>query len=290
MTARPFTNRILTRKHRLSTKVSFFFESMAPNKRSTSPTNYPPWLTELLQSLQNLQQDYLRQSSSIREIRSIALENQHLLRSRLRTSLATLTQPACSASSSAQASINPTPNTANRVSNNQANNDIRNAAFPMPRVSRPSQGAVPRICWYHRQFGQASTSCMQPCSFQAPTAPSAVATISVSKDQRKVILRPTDPIPTRQRTSPDPVVTNRITVQRSFSTTESVEMASSSSSNHLPENAPPPSTNDQQPTIITPPNPTTDWNTDQELEYNGLSESSSSSESDSDNSQIPKRK
>lgn len=56
----------------------------------------------------------------------------------------------------------------NRLSNAVLNAAVRNSAVPVPRVSPPTVQALPKICWFHRQFGQASVNCLQPCEFRAP--------------------------------------------------------------------------------------------------------------------------
>lgn len=246
----------------------------------------PPWLTELLQSMQRLQQDFSRQDSSIREVRSIVLENQHLLRTRLRNSLATLTQPTTSASSSAQAPTNSASRNSTRTSIAQANNAVRNEAFPIPRASRPSQGAVPRICWYHRQFGQTSTHCMEPCAFKAPAIPSTVSTVTVSNENRRLARRPAETMPNTQSASCVPATTNRIVIQRSFTTSQN--QAADMPLSEPPEVVLPVPMEHQQVNTPSSYNTSTDWNTDQELEYPKLSDSSSS-DSDSEDSQRPKR-
>lgn len=43
------------------------------------------------------------------------------------------------------------------------NANVRNAAIPVP----PARESLPKICWFHRQFGQASVNCLQPCEFKA---------------------------------------------------------------------------------------------------------------------------
>lgn len=53
----------------------------------------------------------------------------------------------------------------------QTNQAIRDAAVLIPRPSQPKPTAVPKICWYHRQFGQVSTNYIEPCAFTAPDLP-----------------------------------------------------------------------------------------------------------------------
>lgn len=47
----------------------------------------------------------------------------------------------------------------------------RASAEAIPQPSRPDPTAIPKICWFHKQFGQTSTKCLQPCSFKAPVIP-----------------------------------------------------------------------------------------------------------------------
>lgn len=261
---------------------------MAPNKYSSSSTDIPTWLTELLQAIQRIQQDSLRTDSSIREIRSIALENQHLLRARLRTSLEELTQPAASSSRSSLGQPNPTqritrvppPVSSSRSFRQQTNEDVRLSALPLPRATRPNLNAVARICWYHRQFGQTSTNCIQPCSFKAP--PLRVA------HQSKT--RPSEPKEIKNSSSVNEI--RRVVLRHATSREpENSEATSSSSST---SNLPP--IHEQQPTDTLDSNETTnnnpmDWNDENNLNYPKLSDSSSSSSgSDSDDSSHARKK
>lgn len=140
---------------------------MAP-KHSASPVNPPTWLTKLVDEVQHLRQDFARHASATREIRSITLETQHLVLSRLR--------PNNSAAPMAVPTNNPWTQTRtvksirniSQMENKAASERIRNVAIKIPRPTRPNQSAVARICWYHRQFGQASTNCIEPCGFVAP--------------------------------------------------------------------------------------------------------------------------
>ncbi len=152
-------------------------------KRSTSPTNPPARLTELLREFKDLRQDFGRQESSIREIRSIGLENQHILRTRLRSMAASLkdlvhekTSPTVSGTNNNTRSSTIQSHTNNgRVSRPKLTNaSVKDSAQPIPKPTKPIAAAVPKICWYHRQFGQASTNCIQPCSFEAPPTVGAV--------------------------------------------------------------------------------------------------------------------
>lgn len=178
---------------------------MATSKKSHSPNRPPTWLSELLEELQRLRQDILRQGSSIRELRFIVLENQQILRTRSidairKTNRANDTrQPrpsilssgnssrlASSGRDTSQASTSghSSSDKGNRRSASMiltkqtianANEAVRTSAVAITRPSRPTAEAVPKICWYHRQFGQTSVNCIQPCSFVAPTIPVALA-------------------------------------------------------------------------------------------------------------------
>ncbi len=72
--------------------------------------------------------------------------------------------------STSRSGVLPVPN---RLPVQQAiaaqNAAVRQAAVPIPRASIPAQQAASKICWFHRQFGQTSAKCLQPCSFVAPT-------------------------------------------------------------------------------------------------------------------------
>lgn len=125
---------------------------MASSKRSTSPSHPPAWLLELLQALQGLQNDFLRHESAIREIRSITLENQHLLRTRVRNAMETKAM--------APTTVRTTPST--RIAKPPAPIPF---AIPKPKLSVDT---TPKICWYHRQFGKASIQCIEPCAFAPP--------------------------------------------------------------------------------------------------------------------------
>lgn len=167
---------------------------MAP-KRSNSPSRLPDWLQELLSEIQRLRQDLFHQETSLREITSILLENQHLLRSRVQTSLATLTHPA-------QFKPNTTARQStirSRISRPVLNDSIKKAAIPIPRVTTPDPASINRNCWYHRQFGAASSNCIQPCAFVAPPAmPKAKSDTSKSFKIQPVVST-TNPAPPMQR-------------------------------------------------------------------------------------------
>lgn len=172
---------------------------MAPNKRSSSPTQPPSWIQDLLSDFQRLRQDFFKQESSIREIRSIVLENQDFLRSKLRT-----TPPAVVRSSSDHFNYGPVRPS---VSKAMLNNAVRDSAFPIPRATRPNSEAIHKICWYHRQFGSTSANCIQPCAFVAPVLPTKkvkpavppvdnsikAATISLTATITSIAVRPPPP-------------------------------------------------------------------------------------------------
>lgn len=120
------------------------------SKRPSSPAQLPSWLPELLQAMQQLQQDFARQDSSLREIRSITLENQHLLRSRVQDSLSKLTQPPTPrariprTAASQQAAYSEAQLTT-AILNAQNQLAVRNAAFAIPRPVQPNPRAMPKV-------------------------------------------------------------------------------------------------------------------------------------------------
>lgn len=112
---------------------------------------------------------------------------------------------------------------------------IRDAATPMPRASKPKPQAVPKICWYHKQFGQASVNCLQPCEFVAPHVPPvpAAPVEQLPPAAAEAVPDPTDVKPAvvdRQVSS----ISARIPLERTTDRTEKprkrLSMSSSSSS------------------------------------------------------------
>lgn len=161
-----------------------------PTQPST-PATKKVWLVELLQEIQRLRTDFNRQDSSIREIRSISLENQHILRTRLEATLAAInnapnnriprantTPPAGINTNRSLRSAQHAPATCNHSANRTTARSIitarslaiLNATTPVPR---PTPASANRYCWYHRQFGATSAKCIEPCSFIAPSVPHA---------------------------------------------------------------------------------------------------------------------
>lgn len=140
---------------------------MAPqNRRATSPASLPPYFKDLQTEVQQLRLDISRHTSVTRELRSIGLETQHLIRTRLRngapaqSSISPRTQPQTSTTLS---TIRRT-----RMASKSTTEKVRSAAIAIPKPTQPDSEAIQRVCWYHRQFGQASSHCIQPCTFRAP--------------------------------------------------------------------------------------------------------------------------
>lgn len=168
---------------------------MAPNKsRSTSPINPPPWLVELLKDTANLKADIQQQNSAIRELRSISLENQQILRTRLQSTIDDLVQTIHNVSRHRAPSLESvntmdgfrrgiSRNTSgiNKMKIRAANQDVRNQAVAIPR---PAISQINRICWYHRQFGVTSENCIQPCTFVPVVLPEKTHTQTMAVKHR----------------------------------------------------------------------------------------------------------
>lgn len=75
---------------------------------------------------------------------------------------------------------------------------VRNAAVPLPRISRPADQALPRICWFHKQFGQASVNCLQPCTFTAPVLPQPAQAQAAAQPVRQAVQPDEIPAPDKQ--------------------------------------------------------------------------------------------
>ncbi|KAJ6639317.1 Extracellular serine/threonine protein [Pseudolycoriella hygida] len=59
------------------------------------------------------------------------------------------------------------PSTSRNTSAHRAKT-VRDAAIRIFKASKPKPVAHHEHCWYHRQFGQASATCIEPCSFIKP--------------------------------------------------------------------------------------------------------------------------
>lgn len=186
-----------------------------PPKRSTTPDDKPSWVTRMVEEMFRLRNAMEHQSASINEIRSILLPERHP-RSKQQTanrlSNSSAHDHALSSSSSRAHPI--------RSSSNQriASTTLRSAPIAIPRPSqpnvnqrpiqrhcaqntvqshamdhsgRPDASTLPKICWYHKQFGQASTNCIEPCSFMAPIIPDVPAIpLNKRKIRSAVLLKP----------------------------------------------------------------------------------------------------
>ena len=203
---------------------------MASKNRSTSPTNPPTWLTDLVRDVQLLHRDVLRNESATREIREITLKNQQLLRSQRRNST-TINSPASASTPSSARPRNPSTinvstspfvrtNGRNPVNTRRVvkltNENIRDNAIAIPRPTRPKSMQTPKICWYHRQFGQASTNCIEPCEFSAPSVPSRA--LIAERKTPQILVRvpleratePEQPIPTHESSDTKPADWNTL--------------------------------------------------------------------------------
>lgn len=249
---------------------------MAPsNNRSTSPTQPPQWLVELLREIQHIRADFSRQDSSIRELRAITLDNQQLLRTRLHSSLSSLTQTGSPPSnrisrianrpattSSIVANILATPQrqrlnaTQSRANNLARNEVIRSTAVPIPR---PVPASASKTCWYHRQFGATSATCIPPCNFIAPT-------VIPDKPKRRVAQTPA----TTQTAPSQPINPIQLSNTPALPSPSIVAIQTQSAG--------------QQPAEASTSNVNTDWNKQILLDNppSTLSSSSSSSSSSSD--------
>lgn len=200
---------------------------MAPDKRqsikrSTSPTQPPSWVAELLRSNQLFSRELQLHDSSLREIRLVSLENQRLLRSLASSNVANSPSRSCRSISrtssvhsvqrtSSSASIHTNRSTSRssvkqptrRVARTattarvdpsiqKKNAEVRDAAVPMPRVPRSTQNPRPKICWYHKNFGKTTVHCVQPCDFVAPVIP----IIAKNKSSQQPADTSTEPKPT----------------------------------------------------------------------------------------------
>lgn len=183
-------------------------------KRSNSPTQPPSWLSDLIRENRLFHQGFQNHEMTLREIRLITLENQQLLREFIGPSNNSRTVTANSRSS-AQASSSSSHShqlvahassassvrgvipatqsiTAQRAASRVAalpvprvNHPVSRANQPIPRINQPipnvPQPALPdvmKICWLHKQFGQASVNCVEPCSFVAPVMPPAAPVLA----------------------------------------------------------------------------------------------------------------
>lgn len=129
-----------------------------------------------------------------------------------------------------------------RASNQTKTEYVRQTATMIPRPSRPLQQAVSRICWYHRQFGQTSTHCIQPCEFVTPNPPLEIvheiiqpANQQANQPQISSSVEPIVP----QASEPDPVTlpADQPTAQPSRNWTESAAESPSSSSSSSSEDS-----------------------------------------------------
>lgn len=107
------------------------------------PNNKPNWLNELLQTLANMHSDIIQNRQALNR-----LESNNLNRS----------------------TNQPTTSAQNRISRIRA----EQSSSPSNTQNRPSTMAtaiqnrpiIPGICWYHRQFGNATGKCVEPCNFK----------------------------------------------------------------------------------------------------------------------------
>lgn len=237
---------------------------MAPhNRRSTSPVSVSDF-KELQTEVQQLRLDISRHASVTRELRSIGLETQHLIRTRLRNNTATQTLSSPRMQPQSPTVLSTIRKT--RVANKLTTEKIRNAATAITRPTQPKQDAVNRICWYHRQFGQTSSNCIQPCAFKAPVV-------------------------TRQKVQQTPQFLVRVPLERVHPHNDHVvfdvnmEQPPSIETSPAPEPTANNSGADEQPGMAQQPEgsqPTGDWNSLQELYEQSFPNLSENSDSDSD--------
>ncbi len=144
---------------------------MSPPKRDTTPTDVPSWVVKMTEELFRLRNAMEHQSSSLNDIRSMLINER---RPRSRSTHHAVQQ----LSTNDHASSSKTSRT--RISSNdqRAAQAVRSSAVAIQRPCKPTanqyrqtvQTPIPptKICWYHKQFGQASTNCIEPCTFTAP--------------------------------------------------------------------------------------------------------------------------
>lgn len=157
---------------------------MAPGNRLHSHDKPSKWLQELLAEIRGLRHDFSQHELNIRDIRSIVLENQNTLRTHARTNSSPINRLNNNSRSS------PTI-VSSQFSKSTFEKALRNTAVPIPRPTIPNPDNVPRVCWYHKQFGAASAHFIQPCSFVAPEP-----IIPKAKTTTKEKLRPVRPLST----------------------------------------------------------------------------------------------
>lgn len=245
---------------------------MAPLKRTNTPTQLPSWFEDLLREIHHLQEEFRNQQNGIGELRSIVLENQNLLlRANLSSNRARNSdQQVIPNQNIVRSALSRTPSHNIRATITRAplTNAIRSAVVqftPIPRATTPNPEAIAQPCWYHRQFGIASSNCIQPCSFVAPP----IIPKKSSTTTGKINPVATSSSQTTTKTSMAPAKANPRTILRhplERTKEDNVE-------------------NDVQQTK-TDNSMETDWNVLEELENNHptLSESSSSSSSSEDSS------
>lgn len=147
-----------------------FLQIMGPDKskRSASPAKLPTWLRDLIRELQLIRQDLHRNESNVRELREICLDLQRsvAINRRENPTISTRTRPAPIPTGSTQ-TVRSAPS---KLTNAAKTAAVRDAAAAVLRPTRPDSSAQPRICWFHKQFGQTSKKCLEPCEFKAPFA------------------------------------------------------------------------------------------------------------------------
>lgn len=138
---------------------------MEPGKKDKST---PPWVSRILNGLAYIRADLLNNS------RAIASINRFLTRPVNQTSLIAYTSRnniSRGATTSRGAIPRTTLTTPSLEGPSRPSSRDRRSAPSGPlhqeRHQAPAQNEA-RPCWYHRQFGHASGSCIAPCNFMIP--------------------------------------------------------------------------------------------------------------------------
>lgn len=158
---------------------------MAPtNKRSSTPTRQPSWVSELLIEINRLHNELHHQGATMDQIHTICLSNQRAVHQRTSNIHVSATR-----SKATNAIAGHDPLNAVRTSRTTS----RGRKLPVKihgdlsqRISKP----IERDCWYHKQFGAASISCIPPCSFIAPVIP----VVPVDKPKKRPTIHPAGPL------------------------------------------------------------------------------------------------
>lgn len=170
-----------------------------PSKRSLSPTEPPSWLAEFITEQKRI---VLQQNLAIRDLHLTTRENHQTLRELVSV---------CSNMAISNRSLQPIRMA---PTNRRLSMAANNHPVPVPPINNKRQAngqlraadakilsARNQICWYHKQFGKASSSCVQPCQFEAPVLPAASSkptmavkhTVTTVNTSLEMVTQPTQP-------------------------------------------------------------------------------------------------